>query len=750
MKTSNRKNRRGASILLLSFFFMMILFLLAAALYKLVPAEMHAAYRSTQDVKAHYVARTGIQETMAWLKFRITQFDIAQSETELPDYNSGTVGSPVYDNLNAFLAQAEATSPIDDDNWTYDLEILPLQDSIGQNHGFEPRFYSVRSTAMFNGEPIKSIDVLLKQRTFSSFALYTETMDPASKFVIDGKATIFGPVHTNDYFRFEAEPGIWADPNAEAYFSDVVSYSTPFDTSVSPDGAEWLGGTTNNPYANTEGTGYEKVFSKGRNGLRQKDDIELPSSTASIINDVWTSGTPLPTDSFAHIGVSPSAVGVNGDPLVTGGVYVGKNIDDMELRLDASGNQQTRIMDYWENTGEIPDPNATINVVDTSRPCDRTYYTTDYNDCLEFAPPGSAGGINGGNVDNCITYAQVEHNDGCYYIEVPDPGATATERTNFYTNVYEVTEAPVTYTDSDGTDHTAQIGQTLISQERRVRDPLTNVWSDYITDAVDVYDGQINGTFYVNGDIGSRWSGNNSGGGNGLWGIAKGTAITDSSGAIKEDGSGNREYLNKTIVTSLSRGVNLAGDILQFNEAKFDIEKANGLNFAGTFTDADGQKQNWTRVALDPNAENSSGEHEPELSPNNDHVLGIITRDAWMKGRKNSHRENGSDGINDIYAVILAGKAESDGSSSGGFGTWYRERNDWDDGLGQYRIFGGVIQGTTSANQGDNSAYTHNWTAGGVGYEASLFYDIEATRQRLFPTFPEFRIIRYLERSARR
>jgi hypothetical protein len=30
-----------------------------------------------------------------------------------------------------------------------------------------------------------------------------------------------------------------------------------------------------------------------------------------------------------------------------------------------------------------------------------------------------------------------------------------------------------------------------------------------------------------------------------------------------------------------------------------------------------------------------------------------------------------------------------------------------------------------------------------------MHYDIEATRQRLFPTVPEFRIVRYLERSVR-
>ena len=259
--------------------------------------------------------------------------------------------------------------------------------------------------------------------------------------------------------------------------------------------------------------------------------------------------------------------------------------------------------------------------------------------------------------------------------------------------------------------------------------------------------GQINGTIFSNDNIGresNTWAG--------VWGIAKGSVLTDTNGQPVLDSNGKYQYNNKTIATSLNDSISIGGDLLQFDPTRFENLVKNGSL----------EPTNHSRraqIALDPS--------NNELSPNNDHVLGLVSRDVWMKGPKNSHSRNNNDGYNDVYAIILAGKTELDSSGnpiinsttgrpevSGGFGTWRAERDRTGDGLGKYRVFGGIIQGTTGANYRDSSSDTHFWTssAGGsnyVGYEVETRYDVEATRQRIFPAINEFAIMRYLERSAR-
>lgn len=152
------------------------------------------------------------------------------------------------------------------------------------------------------------------------------------------------------------------------------------------------------------------------------------------------------------------------------------------------------------------------------------------------------------------------------------------------------------------------------------------------------------------------------------------------------------------------------------------------------------------------------------MSPNNHNALGLVSRDIWINGPKGNNALNNNNGVNEIYAVALAGKSEVDSNGkprlgtnglpvvSGGFGTNKVHRDGASDGLGTYVIFGGVIQGTTEANYDDSDKNnTHHWLdgTGSVGYNVNLQYDIEATRQSVFPNFPEFRIVRYIEKSAR-
>jgi hypothetical protein len=736
MKIEERnKKKRGASVIVLSMFFMILLSVLATTLYKVVPLEMHQSYRAHKDLRGHYVARAGVQHTMKWLSSRLEAFEDSGDPEDLPDYNSGTADSPVYPNIPPFEAAAAATTPFNVGDWRYEVEVMPIKDTT-EIHDFVPRLISIRSTAFHNDVPVRRIDTLVRQQTFASFAFYTDQMDPSSKFIIDGETRIQGPVHTNDWWRFEASPGLWGDDSADPYFLDQVTHTRTDPTSPpTGDGNTWLGGAGNAPY-DTSGViagRYEKVFEEGRNALRVKSSVDLPSSTEGILAEVWTEGlTNLPTERGLHLSVDSSDT-------VDGGLYFNGDVDRARMELTTSGNQKMRFVDDGVKVGTkevtatkwVPDKSAGTKTVTKTK-------------CVKWGPPDGAGdgsGVNGGSLNNvCKKWEKYTTTDWVKYDKV-EYTKTVDVKEDFMWEVIEAVESAETFTylDTDGNPQSVTVnpGQTLVASSQG-NDFSKSDQMKY--GEVEVYDGFINGSMYFDGNIGNENNGEE-----GLWGIVKGSPEYDAStGAVVTDSDGKTQYINKTIITPLNKSVSLGGDLLQFNQEKFEARGGAGGNHAGV--------SNWKNVALDP----STG----ELSPDNSHVTGIVSRDVWLKGPKNSNWRNGNDGYNDVYAVILAGKTEKDSSgevitdadgrpiTSGGFGTWRQDRDQLKDGLGKYRIFGGVIQGTTGANYKDKSSDAHYWTTGGVGYEVDLQYDVEATRQRIFPNYAEFRILRWLERPS--
>lgn len=742
-KLPQNKKRRGASILLLSFFFMTVLFLLAASLYKLVPAEMHAAYRSHTDLNAHYVARAGIQETIDWLGFQMETFDKSGREEDLPDYTSG--GS-VFPNIDAFQTATNAKRPFAVGDWRYEVTVLPHQDNLGLTNNSAVRIYSVTSIAYqrTNGtqwKPIKQIDVLLRQKTFALFGLFIDRLDPRSEIAVTGDIGVDGPAHTNDYWRFRVMPGVYPNASADPYFTSSVGYASSFagaTANANGDGSEWLasggGGYDENnaPYAtgNTAAeinARYEKVFEGGKADLRAKDTIELPSSTVSIAQDAWPDSTSLPTARGIH--VSKSATTGN----VEGGVYINGEVKELELGFDKDGNQVNLFkQDRPNDTRE-----RTVYGWRSYNP--RRYYQQRY--CAQWGSAGGSGGsgVSGGSASVCVRYAYRTRESRERYVVRTE---TVTDWDEYQTRVIEVTEQPHEYTDLAGDQQFAPVGSTLVLEQVYDRESRTTTQL-----VAEVTHGQINGTIYSNDNIGresNTWRG--------VWGTAKGSVQTDSNGDPVLDSGMNYQYNNKTIATNLNRSISIGGDLLQFDPTKFQ-----SLVEAGSLEPTNHTRR--AQIALDPSTNT--------LSPNNDHVLGIVSKDVWMKGPKNNSYYNNNDGYNDVYAIILAGKTETDSSGqpiinsttgrpevSGGFGTNRRERDRVGDGLGKYRIFGGIIQGTTGSNYRDRSSDTHFWTssAGGsnfVGYEVETRYDVEATRQRIFPAINEFAIVRYLEKSAR-
>lgn len=726
MKKNLRKKKRGASILLLSFFFMTVLFLLAATLYKVVPAEMHAAERSSVDMKGSYVARAGIEECMGWLNFQMDTFDNTQDETKLPDY---TTDGSTYPNIDTFLAAAHKSDFKEGGNWRYDIEIVPHQNTLSTTNNNEARFYSVSCTSFQNNKPIRKINVLLRQKTFALFGLFTDQVDPNSTMRIpSGNGGINGPVHTNDYWRFEVDSAAWTG-RTEPYFKDTVGYARNWSGTPSyanGDGSEWVGGQS--PY-DTNGpiTGrYESIFDGGRDGLRSKNEIQLPTSSLSVLNYVWPDSSTRPTTTGVYV---PEKAG----GIVDGGVYIQGDIDELQLKLDSSGNQENYIRQYRANDTK----EQAVYGWRSYNP--KRYYTqtycTKYQTTTSSGGSGGSGGVSGGSLSGtkvCVAWGTRTRESKERYLIRTD---TVTDWDEFRTTIVEVTEKDRAYTDENGDPQTAQVGDTLIIEG------VKNDSDPFVVTSTKVLKGQINGAFYVDGNIGNE---NNHD--TGLWGITKGSVQTDANGNLIRDASGNYQYNNKTVATDLNKSISLGGDLLQFNETKFDTLVRNGTLKPDSVT-------KWAQVALDPNAN--------ELSPNSYHAMGIWSKDVWMKGPKGSDYRNNYDGKNDVYAIILAGKTETDSSgnviqvngrdaTSGGFGTWRQDRDQTSDGTGIFRIFGGIIQATTGANYKDSSKDTHYWLTQGIGYDVEeIQYDLEATKIPFFPPLSEFAIVRYLETSAR-
>ena len=753
MRFLTRMRLRGASILLLSFIFMSVLFLMAQTLFQVIPAEFHASHRSHTDLMGHYVARSGVQDTMSWLQVQMEVFAKDQRQENLPDYNDGSG----YPHIEAFLAEANDRRPFSEGDWSYQLELQPLQDQNSLQNILEARTFSVRSTAFLRGRPIKTIDVMLRQKTFAMFGFLDSQSQGETPILLTGQPQFFGPVHTNGFFNFNATSMDW--DTAKPSFADVATHSKMSSSAPAyGDGNVWTGDA---PY-DTDGPisgRYEAVFNDGRNGLRLKNNIELPTNTDGLLDQAYPGGAP-PTDQGVYVAASESG-------FVKGGVYVAGDVGKVNMRLDKFGNQKIEINQIRDNGTKSQTTIKKTNCV-TKKYSPPKYGTKNVNPCITWSEPtGDGGGVSGPPAaPTCLEWTKETYEQT--YTECTETPVTE-EVDNvdpFETHIYEVTESPVTVTGPGGQTFTAQVGQTLVLDRHQERQQSGSPW---VVDSVKVLDGQINGTIYVNGNVGRKDQNsdytNNGARQEGLWGIVKGSAKTDEAGNFVTDTHGERTYNNKIIVPPLDKEIAIGGDLLQFDPTKFKAKPGN-MNLESVSNN----KFNWTNVARDPRAEGPDA-----LSPNNQHVFGIISKDVWLNGPKQDGNQNvwtgsstrrqmlGNDGINDIYAVILAGKSEVNGDGSpkldangdpivsGGFGTWHNRRDQLVKGLGKYQLFGGVIQGTTGKNFGGGSKETHHWLdgTGTAGYDVSIRYDLEAPRQPTFPNLAEFRMVRYFERSAR-
>ncbi len=195
-------------------------------------------------------------------------------------------------------------------------------------------------------------------------------------------------------------------------------------------------------------------------------------------------------------------------------------------------------------------------------------------------------------------------------------------------------------------------------------------------------------------------------------------------GAVQVNENGDNEWIGRTIATNLTsnRDINIRNSILQY--------------YDGFETNGDGESLNDGSNRLVPGNQ----------SPNKNHVLGLITgRDVNLATQHQpshiSYQNNPGDpfrGLN-VYAVIMAGRLNTDGIASGGFGTASNRMN-VNSGLGDFNLYGGIISAVARSTQ-----RAHAGPGTVTGFRMNLNYDWEASNAlQNFPSTNIFNVLRYV------
>jgi hypothetical protein len=277
---------------------------------------------------------------------------------------------------------------------------------------------------------------------------------------------------------------------------------------------------------------YESVFDGGRNDLRLKNSIDLPSSTDTVLSATWPDSASLPTTSGAFVSKNPLTGRVDG------GIVINGNAQEVNLRLDKYGNQHTVIK---QGLAVGSDTKLTENT--TKTPYTPKKMGTCGGGCNKWGPPptggGGGGGVGGGGAATgsapCIGWSATYPCEQFQYIPNGTfSSSTSTDDDQFTTEIFEVIE-PQAITAADAglvgtpkpsgtgnfvaSDVVATEGQTLVIRKAQIQatddtdktyfgTTIARPASGSVTKVVqvEVLDGQINGNIYATGRIGGAES----------------------------------------------------------------------------------------------------------------------------------------------------------------------------------------------------------------------------------------------------
>jgi hypothetical protein len=794
-----RKKRPRGSVILLAIFFLIILFSLSVSFFKIIPAEFHSAAQAQRLTQAHYAADAGVRKAVAWLENQTVVTD-----TMMSTFTTDNGCNPSLDWDDAgYFGTPPATNFVDQD-WSFTVRISAnnasnlLYDVVSTAFFRGREIRSIRSTvqnesfskyALFydtwGADLPFGLGENVIQGPFHTNG-YFQLMADDTTFSGGGDPFCSGPLaemtHSATY-----------TPGGGLSAGEGNQYTTGNYAGTNPNRVPY---DLNTGQPNT--ARYNRIIEGGRNKISITDRIDLPEATTDLQGDGW--GGTLPANAAAWNALvasnGPVLVNTASGPntpggQVSGGIYIRGDATSARFEITPEGHQKTRVRHGNET---VPGGTETwwVNVPVYGAWVQPPDYQDPIWECVashqEDQPVGSwqtcTGSTTGPSAANCGTTTQYVMGEGgitvpiqvpntCTYsynyscwqqtgtqtvtvcddwditgyntvtppaqwnqpVDATFPGATQVGTTpqaadpgdpgaysvagtvsiQNWNSVVEVNDANYSIPFQAGG---VKVNGTLVTDPN---DPIltvpdgntVSIRHDVIKDGVNyaeytIMPGRINGVVFADGHLPDTQ------------GVVKGSKY--------EDAEGNLGYHGRTLATNIqaNKRIDISGDLLQFYDG-------NGMN-------GQGQPLNDGQNRLAP------GNH----SPTDEHILGVVAYDINLRTGNNSSNWSGNNSL-DVYGVLMAGRRHNNNTPNnpaddytvGGFGA-HDSNMQSNDGLGDFRLFGGIVSGVARKTQQpyNNGSYL-------TGFRLALNYDpIAALNLENFPTTNNFSLARYVNIPA--
>ncbi|MBT9588182.1 hypothetical protein IV102_32895 [bacterium] len=232
------------------------------------------------------------------------------------------------------------------------------------------RCYQIVCLAYYQGFPVVRAKSVFLESSFARYSLFVNS-DPENTWYLTataGQQATEGPVHTNGFFRFALDSGLWTDTSGKIPFRSDMTFATrpgsAVYTGMDYDGALYYRGNDLNaqnqdyrPFGSgDETTRYTKMIDGGRGKLRQTaSPIALPQNNAKISNAAYgaTNSQTFTTAMYTDAAISSH--------LDTKGVFVmGKSgaANQVAGGVVVKGNQQRMFLEAVGSRGIPYGPNS--------------------------------------------------------------------------------------------------------------------------------------------------------------------------------------------------------------------------------------------------------------------------------------------------------------------------------------------------------------------------------------------------------
>ena len=276
--------------MLTALFFGVLCFALAVGLLTQVPRDLAGASKQNLDLRGSYVADAAIKDTMAWMSFQLTN---GVEPCTLSDPSPLRTGGL--------------------DGWTWRCLIEP-DSGTPPNPVSNLRIYKLTAVASLDGiDRYQIVSDVQGGQSFARFSMFIDEDDPSLwDFGVGPYTRVTGPVHKNRAIRFLVETSI---------YSGSPPSTTPFDGTVSTSQSSNIWSSGGDPAV---GNRYDYIFSGGASDLRTGIPPRPLPGDSSILARAAFGGLPTVTTGVV---VNPA-----------GGVFINGDVDDMEMRVNGSGD----------------------------------------------------------------------------------------------------------------------------------------------------------------------------------------------------------------------------------------------------------------------------------------------------------------------------------------------------------------------------------------------------------------------------